>query len=207
MFSGELSHKNNTTEYGIFFVACIDLFLLLLLFWLNQISSFFFLLACLNGTQFDLCQNTSAQIAMEEKKKKSTLGDKKLLEISESCWTDLTWCCYLHEYNRADVILGVGGGFIPNLHGDGFSEKPKALRSVRQPPSRQPHVIMSPSSASTSSCSVSPLLYFLSDVCVKVQRLTRHTAWKPETCTTAHTVNKYCKGVKSYISVFCFVFF
>lgn len=68
-----------------------DLFLLLLLFWLNQISSifffFFFLLACLNGTQFDLCQNTSAQIAMEEKKKKkSTLGDKKkLLEISESC--------------------------------------------------------------------------------------------------------------------------
>lgn len=57
-----------------------DLFLLLLLFWLNQIPSFF-LLACLNGTQFDLCQSTSAQIAMEEKrKKKSTLGDKK------SCW-------------------------------------------------------------------------------------------------------------------------
>lgn len=101
----------------------------------------------------------------------------------------------------------MGGGFIPNLHGNGFSEKPKALRSVRQPPSCQPHVITSPSSASTSSCSVSPLLYFLSDVCVKVQRLTRHTAWEPETCTTAHTVNKYCKGVKSYISLYFFLVF
>lgn len=77
------------------------------------------------------CQNTSAQIVMG--KRKSTT---KLLETSESCWTELTWCCYLHAYNQTDVFWG--GGFIPNLHGDGFREKPKALRSFRQPPSREP---------------------------------------------------------------------